>query len=97
MPAGQVASHNQREYSARLREQGLRVPEDVAVTRFDNIRLAEFTSPPLTTVHIPREQIEHIMFKNLVADPKKHGVAGREVVIDPESMVRESTGLAPSR
>jgi DNA-binding LacI/PurR family transcriptional regulator len=78
-----------------LREHGLRVPQDVSVTGFDNIRLAEFASPPLTTVHIPREQIGHIMFKNLVVDPKKAGAAGREVVIDPEFMVRESTGRAP--
>ena len=80
-----------------LREHGLRVPQDVSVTGFDNIRLAEFASPPLTTVHIPREQIGHIMFQNLVADPKKPGAAGREVVIDPEFMVRESTGRAPQR
>ena len=80
-----------------LRERGLRVPQDVSVTGFDNIRLAEFASPPLTTVHIPREQIGHIMFKNLVADPKKPNSAGREVVIDPEFMVRESTGRAPER
>jgi len=44
-------------------------------TGFDNIRLAEFASPPLTTVHIPREQIGHIMYESLVPDPKKtpHG------------------------
>jgi DNA-binding LacI/PurR family transcriptional regulator len=80
-----------------LREQGLRVPDDVSVTGFDNIRLAEFSSPPLTTVHIPREQIGHVMFENLVADPQKHGAAGRELVIDPEFVVRESTGVAPQR
>lgn len=80
-----------------LREQGLRVPQDVSVTGFDNIRLAEFASPPLTTVHIPREEIGHIMFKHLVAGPKKPNVADREVVIDPEFMVRESTGRAPQK
>jgi DNA-binding LacI/PurR family transcriptional regulator len=77
-----------------LREQGLRVPQDISVTGFDNIRLAEFASPPLTTVHIPRERIGHIMFEYLAPDIKKHRPAGREVVIDPELMVRESTGVA---
>jgi DNA-binding LacI/PurR family transcriptional regulator len=80
-----------------LREQGLRVPEDISVTGFDNIRLAEFASPPLTTVHIPREQIGHIMYQSLVPDPKKHRVARGEVLIDPQFMVRESTSLAPQK
>ena len=40
-----------------LRERGLRVPEDVSVTGFDNVNLAQFCHPALTTVHIPRDQI----------------------------------------
>ena len=40
-----------------LRERGLRVPEDVSVTGFDNVNLAQFCYPALTTVHIPRDQI----------------------------------------
>ncbi|HTK86722.1 MAG TPA: LacI family DNA-binding transcriptional regulator, partial [Nitrospiraceae bacterium] len=40
-----------------LHSEGIRVPRDVSVTGFDNIGLAEFCSPPLTTVHIPRDQI----------------------------------------
>jgi len=34
---------------------GLRVPQDVSVTGFDNVKLSEFLLPTLTTVHIPRE------------------------------------------
>src|SRR6266704_1092506 len=79
-----------------LRDQGVRVPEDVSVTWFDNIRLAEFCSPALTTVHIPREQIGLTIFENLIPDSKKEPLAGREILIDPELVVRESTGLALS-
>lgn len=73
-----------------LRERGLRVPEDVSLSGFDNIRLAEFASPPLTTLHIPRERIGRLAYEALAVDP-----AGREVVIDPELVVRDSTGPAP--
>jgi LacI family transcriptional regulator, galactose operon repressor len=77
-----------------LREQGLQIPRDVSVTGFDNIKLAEFCSPPLTTVHIPREQIGHIIFDNVLGDGREKDDTGREIVIDPELVVRASTGLA---
>lgn len=40
-----------------LSEIGLRVPEQIAVVGFDDQRLAEFLSPPLTTVRSPIEQV----------------------------------------
>lgn len=36
-----------------LNEKGYRVPEDVSVIGFNDINLAQFTMPPLTTVHAP--------------------------------------------
>jgi len=77
-----------------LRDQGIRVPEDVSVTGFDNIKLAEFCSPALTTVHIPRERIGQTIFGNLVPDQASDRLSGQEILIDPELVVRESTGVA---
>ena len=77
-----------------LRERGLHVPKDISVTGFDNIKLAEFCSPALTTVHIPRDRIGHIIFENIIGDEAGEQVAGREIVIDPELVVRETTGVA---
>ncbi|HET7841429.1 MAG TPA: LacI family DNA-binding transcriptional regulator [Terriglobia bacterium] len=78
-----------------LREEGLQIPRDVSVTGFDNIKLAEFCSPSLTTVHIPREQIGHIIFDNVAGNGREERNVGREFVIDPELVVRDSTGTAP--
>ena len=36
-----------------LREEGLRVPDDISLIGFDDISLCQMTSPPLTTVHAP--------------------------------------------
>jgi DNA-binding LacI/PurR family transcriptional regulator len=76
-----------------LRERGLRVPQDVSVTGFDNIKLSEFCSPALTTVHIPRDRIGKLVCESLLA--KSDGAtADHEMVIDPEFVVRDSTGPA---
>jgi LacI family transcriptional regulator len=77
-----------------LRERGVRVPEDVSVTGFDNIKLSEFCFPSLTTAHIPREQIGDAVFESLIRQPGIEGGA-REVLFHPELVIRDSTGPAP--
>jgi len=77
-----------------LRERGIRVPEDISVTGFDNIKLSEFCYPALTTVHVPRDVIGHTLFSSLIPDAMGNPVPGREHVIDPEFMVRDSTAVA---
>jgi DNA-binding LacI/PurR family transcriptional regulator len=78
-----------------LRDQGLHVPRDVSVTGFDNIKLSEFCFPALTTVHIPRERIGHSVFQSLVPNSERPAEPNREILIDPEFLVRDSTGVAP--
>lgn len=78
-----------------LRQQGLRVPEDVSVSGFDNIRLSEFCNPQLTTVHIPRDRIGGLIFEFLTPGVQNGAEEGREIMIDPELIPRESTGPAP--
>ncbi len=75
-----------------LRSRGLRVPQDISVTGFDNIKLSEYCWPALTTLHIPRDAIGHLVFQSLVPDAAKSRVPGRETIIDPEFMLRDSTG-----
>ena len=77
-----------------LRERGLRVPQDVSVTGFDNVKLSEFCYPALTTVHIPRDRIGHIICEALAPAADTPGVGELEVVIDPEFVLRDSTGPA---
>ena len=76
-----------------LRTRGRRVPEDVSVTGFDNITLAQFCRPALTTVHIPSDTIGETVCDFLM-NPGKAPLP-HEFVIDPELVLRESTGPAP--
>lgn len=80
---------------AALREQSLEVPREVSVTGYDNISLSEYAFPPLTTVNIPREKIGHLSFEALVPPREEEEVQGREFLIDPELVIRESTGPPP--
>jgi DNA-binding LacI/PurR family transcriptional regulator len=75
-----------------LRERGLRVPEDVSVVGHDNIHLSEFTCPALTTVNVPRDRIGHSVCAALLAE--RGASAMRDLVIEPELIVRDSTGSA---
>ena len=75
-----------------IRERGLRVPKDISVTGFDNITLAQFCYPALTSVHIPREQIGQIICDSLL--PGDRASPEQEILIDPELVLRDSTGPA---
>lgn len=50
---------------ARLR--GLRVPEDVSITGFDDIELATIVDPPLTTIRVPHQKMGHAAAEILLA------------------------------
>ena len=75
-----------------VRARGLRTPEDVSVTGFDNVTLAQFSVPTLTTVHIPRDQIGRVICDCLM---RSDAPSAQEFVVEPELVVRDSTGPAP--
>jgi DNA-binding LacI/PurR family transcriptional regulator len=49
-----------------LHQHGYRVPEDIAVTGFDNISDSAFTSPPLTTVHVHKQLMGELAAERVV-------------------------------
>lgn len=53
---------------------GLRIPEDIAVVSFNDISVAQFMNPPLTTIHLPAEEIGETAVELLL-----ERMAGREL------------------
>jgi LacI family transcriptional regulator len=49
-----------------LHEAGLRIPEDLALASFNDISVAQFLNPPLSTVHLPAEEIGETAVDQLV-------------------------------
>jgi LacI family transcriptional regulator len=78
----------------RLRERGLRVPEDVAVVSYDDIRYAEFLEVPLTTVALPKYEIgrqaTQILFERIEADDADS--EPHQVMLEPKLIIRTSCG-----
>jgi len=78
-----------------LRERGIRVPDEISVTGFDNIQFAEVSNPALTTVDISRDHIAEKLFQDLY-NPGRKKDGAHEIVIDPQLVLRESTGPPPA-
>jgi LacI family transcriptional regulator len=82
----------------RLRERGVRVPEDLSIVGCDDIFGADFCNPPLTTLTAPIEQAGRVAVSMLLArlDPTA-AAPGRQVATLPTHLtVRSSTGPAPA-
>jgi DNA-binding LacI/PurR family transcriptional regulator len=72
-----------------LEARGVRVPERIAVTGFDDIEEARFTTPPLTTVRQPlRRQGREAV--GLVLDQLRQGARVERLVLDTELVTRRS-------
>jgi DNA-binding LacI/PurR family transcriptional regulator len=75
-----------------LYEAGIRVPKDMAVVGFDGILLGQFTTPSLTTIDQPREEMGRLaagmLFDLLAGRPPALG----DHVLAAELLVRESCG-----
>lgn len=73
-----------------VRRAGLLVPRDISIVGFDDIRLAEFTEPPLTTVRLSRKELGerafHALLSNLDGKPLRH-----ESKLETHLVVRETT------
>jgi LacI family transcriptional regulator len=80
-----------------LVEAGWKVPEQVSVVGFDDLRLAAFTSPPLTTIHQPAREIAHRATELLFDLTRGKRVRQRLHLLEPRLVVRASTAEARSR
>ncbi len=78
-----------------IKETGLRVPEDISVVGFDDIREAAYHLPSLTTVRQPMRKIGALAAEVLIERIEGRDGHGAGILVEPELVVRESTGPAP--
>lgn len=79
-------------------ERGISVPTQLSVVGFDDIRLARFVIPPLTTIRMSQTEAGRLAFKALLteiegATPR---LSGTEYALSTDLVLRQSTALALS-
>jgi LacI family transcriptional regulator len=76
----------------------IRVPDDLSLIGFDDIRLAQFMTPPLTTVQMSQTELAKLAFQALLKemDEASETQRAKEYKLNTNLILRRSTGLAPS-
>ena len=79
-------------------EAGISVPQQLSVVGFDDIRLAQFVLPPLTTVQMSQSELARLAFHALLEEVGRQipSPNGTEYLVQTNLLLRESTGLAPA-
>jgi LacI family transcriptional regulator len=76
-----------------LAQRGVSVPDDCSVVGCDDLAMAEFTSPPLTTVRVPFEETAALAADLLLRSVRGEQVSPRELV--PVAFVERSSTARP--
>ncbi|MCG2766898.1 MAG: substrate-binding domain-containing protein, partial [Anaerolineae bacterium] len=79
-----------------IKAQGLAIPEDIAIVGFDDVRLARYVDPPLTTVHLPAYEQGRCAGDLLIRLINGDSVDQREIFLHTELVVRQSCGARMS-
>ena len=82
---------------AAAHELGIRVPDDLSVTGFDDTPQASWTTPPLTTVHQDLDGMGRMAVQAIVAMSTGKPPTSRHVELATSLTVRSSTSTAPAR
>lgn len=75
-----------------LRQAGLRVPQDVALVGFDDVPLAQYTSPPLTTMRQPIAGLGETAVAALLHLIENPDNGPRRIILPTHLIIRESCG-----
>ncbi len=78
-----------------LKNQGIKIPEDMSVTGFDDIAYAKYSDPSLTTISQPAEEMGKMAMDMLLKVIEGEPLSQRECVLPTEFIIRKSTGPAP--
>lgn len=71
-------------------QQGLRIPQDISVIGYDNIMLAQYLTPPLTTIHQPKAELGKLAVETLLERIKSPDLEYKTTMLQPQLIWRAS-------
>lgn len=78
-------------FAQAVQEDGMKIPDDIAIVGFDNIEIGQFSSVPLTTIRQPAAQIG-----KTIVDVLDKRLGGKDIsnrtIFKPALVVRDSCG-----
>jgi len=77
-----------------IQQLGLRVPDDVAIVSFDGTNASAFTSPSLTAIQLPLDEIARHCLDKLIDERPQERL---HITVPHQLVIRESCGCEPSR
>jgi len=78
---------------AALKERGYHIPRDVGVVGFDDISIAAFAEPPLTTVSQDMRQLGRSCFQALLNRMENRTQTPQEIIVRAKIVLRDSVRL----
>ena len=73
-------------------ELGFRIPQDLSIVGFDDIKLTEYTNPPLTTIAQPRYEMGELAVRFLLERIKNTDIEPRNPILPCRIVIRKSSG-----
>lgn len=73
-----------------LNELNIKIPDDISVIGFDNIKEANIVSPELTTIHIKKDVLANLAVKKLINEIENNDHNKIKILVDTELVIRKS-------
>lgn len=74
-----------------VKQAGLHIPDDIALVGFDDIPLAEYFDPPLTTIHLPAFGLGWAGGERLIRIIQGEGLQDASLLLDTKLITRQSS------
>lgn len=78
-------------------QNGLRIPQDLSVIGYDDITLAQYLAPPLTTIHQPKAELGKLAVETLLERIKNPHKSEQSILLEPKLIWRDSIQSYPAK